>query len=220
MADFFEQPILNSPYERPARHWELDENRQPTNRRVDARLLHHAHPDAAQTATPIGGDGVRPRRRGGRLLQQRGAFCLDTTPEQLPAALFQLGQALTRICDLTFLSRSNVGSTASRRRRKPPTFYDDLADCLRKLVDESKVERYYQLDVPNTKAYTVDYRIEGREVLLFLFDVPNRGKARLTAIMLSHYHRYELAFESIIVFEDQPQCRALTSLSYRTWVVT
>ena len=34
---FFEQPILNSPYEYPARHWELDANRQPTNRIVDRR---------------------------------------------------------------------------------------------------------------------------------------------------------------------------------------
>ena len=34
---FFEQPILNSPYEYPARHWELDENRQPTNKVVDRR---------------------------------------------------------------------------------------------------------------------------------------------------------------------------------------
>ena len=127
------------------------------------------------------------------LQQQQGAFCMDTTPEQLPAALFQLGQALTRIYDLTFLSRSNVGST----------FYDDLSDCLADLVDESKIMRDYQPDVPNAKAYTVDYRIEGSEEQLFLFGVPNRDKARLTTIMLSHYHRYELAFESIIVFEDQ-----------------
>ena len=34
---FFEQPILNSPYEYPARHWELDENRQPTNGIVERR---------------------------------------------------------------------------------------------------------------------------------------------------------------------------------------
>ena len=37
MADFFEQPILNSPYERPGEHWELDENRQPTNKRIASR---------------------------------------------------------------------------------------------------------------------------------------------------------------------------------------
>ena len=30
MPDFFEQPVLNSPYEAPARHWELDGERLPT----------------------------------------------------------------------------------------------------------------------------------------------------------------------------------------------
>ena len=31
MSDrFFEAPILNSPYEYPGQHWELDESRQPT----------------------------------------------------------------------------------------------------------------------------------------------------------------------------------------------
>jgi type III restriction enzyme len=29
--DFFEHPIRNSPYSYPARHWELDEDGQPTN---------------------------------------------------------------------------------------------------------------------------------------------------------------------------------------------
>ena len=34
---FFERPILNSPYDYPARHWELDEDGQPTNRILDVR---------------------------------------------------------------------------------------------------------------------------------------------------------------------------------------
>ena len=34
---FYAQPILNSPYEYPGRHWELDENNRPTNRIVDTR---------------------------------------------------------------------------------------------------------------------------------------------------------------------------------------
>ena len=34
---FFNHPILNSPYEIPAQHWELDENGQPTNRIIDRR---------------------------------------------------------------------------------------------------------------------------------------------------------------------------------------
>ena len=34
---FFEQPILNSPYEYPSRHWELDASGQPTDRILDRR---------------------------------------------------------------------------------------------------------------------------------------------------------------------------------------
>lgn len=34
---FFDHPILNSPYDYPGRHWELDEDGQPTNRIVGSR---------------------------------------------------------------------------------------------------------------------------------------------------------------------------------------
>ncbi|MEE8505526.1 MAG: hypothetical protein V3S40_04800, partial [Kiloniellales bacterium] len=34
---FFERPILNSPYEYPAQHWELDDEGQPTTRILDSR---------------------------------------------------------------------------------------------------------------------------------------------------------------------------------------
>jgi type III restriction enzyme len=34
---FFEQPILNSPYKYPGRHWELDGDGQPTNKITDSR---------------------------------------------------------------------------------------------------------------------------------------------------------------------------------------
>ena len=36
---FFEQPILNSPYEYPDRHWKLDEEGQPTHNIIDRRRL-------------------------------------------------------------------------------------------------------------------------------------------------------------------------------------
>ena len=31
-SQFFDNPILNSPYEYPDRHWELDDDGQPTQR--------------------------------------------------------------------------------------------------------------------------------------------------------------------------------------------
>ena len=34
---FFEHPILNSPYEYPVQHWELDEHGQPTQKVIESR---------------------------------------------------------------------------------------------------------------------------------------------------------------------------------------
>ncbi|MBU6402010.1 MAG: hypothetical protein KGS61_16965, partial [Verrucomicrobia bacterium] len=36
-TDFFEQPILNSHYAYPGRHWELDPDGQPTNQITESR---------------------------------------------------------------------------------------------------------------------------------------------------------------------------------------
>ena len=128
------------------------------------------------------------------VLYDEGVFSLLTSAERLPEAIFGFGQALTRIYDLTLLSRTNVGST----------FYDDLADYLTSFIDEAKLELDYLPAVPNAEAYPVDYRIEGSsDVPLFLYGVPNRDKARLTTIMLSYFHRLQLDFESIIVFANQ-----------------
>ena len=114
----------------------------------------------------------------------------------LPEAIFKFGQALTRVYDLTLLSRSNVGST----------FYDDLADSLMGLVDESKMQRDYEPPVPNAEAYKVDYRIEGNsDTPLYVYGVPNRDKARLTTIVLGYFHRHGIDFESVIVFENQTE---------------
>lgn len=61
---FFEHPILNSPYEYPTRHWELDSSGQPTQ-----EVLEHRR--RADFITPIpkpkkrkGQDGVQPHELG------------------------------------------------------------------------------------------------------------------------------------------------------------
>jgi type III restriction enzyme len=49
---FFDHPILNSPYEYPSRHWELDETGQPTQRIIERRR-------GAKFVTPI----PKPKKR-------------------------------------------------------------------------------------------------------------------------------------------------------------
>ncbi|MEQ8847996.1 DEAD/DEAH box helicase family protein [Botrimarina sp.] len=53
---FFDQPILNSPYEYPTRHWELDEEGQPTQQIVEKRR-------PAEFVTPIPKAKKRKRSR-------------------------------------------------------------------------------------------------------------------------------------------------------------
>jgi type III restriction enzyme len=60
---FFEKPILNSPYEYPARHWELDNQGQPTGRIIKARR-------SAEFITPV----PKPRKRKSLSDQQQLIF--------------------------------------------------------------------------------------------------------------------------------------------------
>ena len=73
-------------------------------------------------------------------------------------------------------------------------------------MTKPKSKRDYLPEVPNAEVYPVDYRIEGKnDVPLFLYGVLNRDKARLTTIMLSYFHRHDLQFESILVFQNQAE---------------
>lgn len=57
--EFFERPVLNSPYAYPTRHWELDDQGQPTQRVVERRR-------PAEFITPI----PKPRKLKGAAKQQ------------------------------------------------------------------------------------------------------------------------------------------------------
>lgn len=133
----------------------------------------------------------------GGIVRDGGVFRLDTPMEHLPEAIFRFGQALTRIHDLGFLSRSGARST----------FYEDLADLLGSLIAEEKIQADYAPEgLPNPAAYPVDYRIETNgDRPLFLYGIPNRDKARLATIMLSHFHLNGLQFDSMLVFADQTE---------------
>lgn len=72
---FFEKPILNSPYGYPARHWELDNSGQPTQKIIDSRRR-------AEFITPI----PKPKKRQSSTEQSQIVFDegkgLSTTKQQ------------------------------------------------------------------------------------------------------------------------------------------
>ena len=71
---FFERPILNSPYAFPSRHWELDADGQPTNRKIDARRR-------CELITPVP-KPQRRRRAPGQVELGLGTDDGLSTPEQ------------------------------------------------------------------------------------------------------------------------------------------
>jgi len=123
-----------------------------------------------------------------------GTFSVRTDPEGLAKAAFRLGQALTKIYDLTFLSRE----------RNESTFYEDLHGMLVSHVDDASFQKDHVLaDVPEAHNYPIDYRLDGRQNgQVFVFGVPGRDKARLTTISLSHFLLNNVEFESLIVYRD------------------
>lgn len=129
--------------------------------------------------------------------EKTGAFFVDTSFEHLADAVFRLGQALTRIYALNFLNRSRVAST----------FYDDLQEQIKAIVPEEKIKRDYIVpNLPNGGNYPVDFCIETHKgVPLFLYGIPNRDKARLTTIFLQYMLQQDVAFDSLLVFENQQE---------------
>ena len=82
---FFDHPILNSPYMRPARHWELDETGQPTQQIKDARRR-------AQFITPI------PKAKKKKAVASQSSFVFDdgsglsTTKQQYDATSIMINR--------------------------------------------------------------------------------------------------------------------------------
>ena len=75
---FFDRPILNSPYEAPRRHWELDTTGQPTQHVLDSRR-------PAEFITPI----PKPRKQRGAPKQESLLFDdeLSTQQQQYHSAI-------------------------------------------------------------------------------------------------------------------------------------
>lgn len=126
--------------------------------------------------------------------EENGEFFIDTPIDHLGYNIFKLGQALTKISDLTFLNRARAEST----------FYEDLQEQLKKIIPEEKIKKEYFYDsMENSRDYPIDYKIEAKESPLFLFGIPNKDKTRLTTIILERLLREKADFESILVFSDQ-----------------
>ena len=57
----------------------------------------------------------------------------------------------------------------------------------------------------DAESYPIDYRIEGKRAPLFLFGIGGRDKAMLVTIILEHWLRAKVEFDSLLIFQDQQE---------------
>lgn len=125
-----------------------------------------------------------------------GQIFIDSLPQDVARNIFRLGQAITKINDLTFLNRI----------RAQATFYEDLKEELYRHIPEERIHPEFIYEgIENSQDYPIDYFIEGKYDPLYVFGIPNRDKARLTTIVLERLLRAKADFESILIFADQKE---------------
>lgn len=143
------------------------------------------------------------------LIDDEGELRLDVAANRLGDGIFQFGQALTRVHDLTMLNRVQVEST----------FYDDLYERLTEIVGADRVIRDYTAPgLAQSQDYPIDFAIPDLREPLLIFGVPSQSKARLATIVMQHLLRQNVAFRGMVVYADmsaipRPDVSRLTAVA-------
>jgi hypothetical protein len=131
--------------------------------------------------------GFSVENRGGELV-------IPVAEDRFGDALFSFVQALTKVSDVSFLSRERVAST----------FMEDFRTFLRSRVPEDRLRFDWSDDRHDPAGkYKVDARINRMPRPLFIYALQGDAKVRDATISLLTFEKWKLPFQSMAVFEDQ-----------------
>lgn len=145
--DFFEKPILNSPYAIPIRHWELDEGGQPTQQIIDKRR-------PAEFITPI----PKPKKR--------------KASEKQSSIIFDEGKGLStqeQQYDVTAIINGVRGQVEAWRRLQNPNDWQVTPETARLL------QHWRHHKFSNTRPFFC--QVEAVETAIWLTEVAPNTKA-------------------------------------------
>jgi len=131
----------------------------------------------------------------GFLVEDRdGEFVIPVAEGAYGDALFSFIQALSKVSDVSFLSRERVRST----------FLEDLKSFIQSQVPADRLSiNWTDPNHDQKKRYPVDFRINGMRRPLFIYGLPGDNKVKDATIYLLTFEHWNLQFQSLGIFEDQ-----------------
>jgi hypothetical protein len=124
-----------------------------------------------------------------------GELVMPISGDQFGDALFDFVQALTKVTDISFLSRERVRST----------FMEDLASFIKRNVPEDRLQiNWKHEDDPNGR-YKVDFYVNSMKKPLLIFGLPNDDKTQLATISLLKFRTWGMPFQSLGIYEEQEE---------------
>ena len=130
------------------------------------------------------------------LENNRGELAIRITGDRFGDALWSFIQALIRISDLTYLSRSRVYST----------FLEDLRALIEEAVPEGRREfDWHDPEHDPEGKYTVDCRINSMQRPIYIFALANDDRVRDATINILQFEKWGRPFVSVGIFEDQEE---------------
>jgi len=125
---------------------------------------------------------------------REGELRLETVYTDLSGAIFTFLQALTRVNDVTYLSRETVRAT----------FMDDFREFMQQTVPTERLTfDYHHPKYDRRGVYTVDALVNHRDVPLYVFAIGTNDRCRDVTINLHMYKQWNIRYQSIAIFEDQ-----------------
>lgn len=120
--------------------------------------------------------------------ERDGEIFLEVPADKLLQGIFSIGQAASRVGDLSLWTRSRTEST----------FFEDLRERVYSSVPAEKVKADHVVSgVPESEIYPVDYMIDTGGRPLYIFGVNSQDRARMATITIQHLRAHGPKFDAM-----------------------